>query len=432
MNGCRLLLGLIPAEEEAIEQALYLGEGLSVVASGADADELLALAQTQQAEAVLLSAALPGLDPALVARLRASGLRTAGLALNREAASFLAGLDLDLVVEAPFSPEQLLALLAGREAPARVAAPSESRRRPAVRAREGSVLAVVGSKGAPGSSELAASFAGLVAREWRLLLCELDGDGGQLALRLGADPREGSLLGLARAVAGNEPEPELLLSHWLLEPARGWPPVLLGPPEPPADLVETSGPGLVERLLAVLAASYPLVVCDVGQRLRRGGDPDAAVRLHRDVLTSADAVVQVIGSRQEQLRAGLAQSELLLEELAIAPERLRVAVNGQPGGAALATDASAAVLGRELARFGLTVDAWLPFDEKALRASTRLGLPLALARPKGTYAEAVGALASAVLLPGAPQPRARKRRLRPPAEAVAPPSLEEVRLPWRR
>jgi len=42
------------------------------------------------------------------------------------------------------------------------------------------------------------------------------------------------------------------------------------------------------------------------------------------VLATADVVVLVIGSRQEQLRAGLAQLELLLDELAIGPERLRV------------------------------------------------------------------------------------------------------------
>ena len=146
------------------------------------------------------------------------------------------------------------------------------------------MLAVVGSKGAPGSSELAASFAALVAREWQLLLCELDGDGGQLALRLGADPREGSLLGLARAVNARRGSTELLLSHWLIDAGRGWPTVLLGSPEPPADLAEATGPGMVERLLAVLAASFPLVVCDVGSEAapeqRRAGrrDPSAPRR----------------------------------------------------------------------------------------------------------------------------------------------------------
>ena len=433
MKGCRLLLGLIPAEEEAIEEALYRGEGVTVVASGADAHELLALAETHSAEAVLLSAALPGLEARQVARLRAAGLRTAGLALSREAASSLGELDLDLIVETPFSPERLLALLGGRSDPAEgVAAPPEPRRGPALRAREGSVLAVIGSKGAPGSSELAASFAALVARDWRVLLSELDGDGGQLSLRLGADPREGSLLGLARALKANEPELDVLLSHWLVEVGRGWPPVLLGSPDAPADLAEASGPGLVEPLLGVLAASFPLVVCDLGQRLRRGGEPDPSTRLHRDVLASADAVLQVIGSRQEQLRAGLAQTELLLEELAITPEALRVVVNGQPGSALPRSADTAAVLGRELARFGLVVDAWLPFDEKALRASTRLGVPLALARPKGSYAGALRELVSAVLLPGAPQPLARKRRLRPAAEPAEPPPPQEVTLPWRR
>jgi Flp pilus assembly CpaE family ATPase len=298
-------------------------------------------------------------------------------------------------------------------------------------------LAVVGSKGAPGASELAASFATIVARQWRLLLCELDGDGGQLALRLGADPREGSLLGLARAVKAHEPDQAGLLSHWLIDAGRGWPTVLLGSPQPPADLVDATGPGMVERLLTVLTESFPLVVCDVGQRLRRSnGDPDAATRLHRNVLASADAVVLVIGSRQEQLRAAIAQLELLLDELAVGPERLRVVVNGQPGTRAPRKTDTAGTISQELAAHGLTVDAWLPYDEKAQQASVRLGVPLAVARPRGAYARAVREFVEAVLLPGVPQPAARKRRLRPQARVQpptpAPAASGEVTLPWRQ
>ena len=436
---CRVLLGLVPAEEEAISDALYGSDAVSVVASGADARELLALAASHPVEAVLLSAGLPGLDAAQVVRLRGQGVRTAGLALDGHAFARLRELDLDVIVEAPLVQNQLVeSLLDDRgDASTLPSAPNQARRPMAAREREGSVLAVVGSKGAPGSSELAASFAALVAREWQLLLCELDGDGGHLALRLGADPREGSLLGLARALKASEPDPAALLSHWLIDAGRGWPSVLLGSPDPSADLADATVPGMVERILSVLAAPFPLVVCDVGQRLRRSsGDPDAATRLHRDVLATADVVVLVIGSRQEQLRAGLAQLELLLDELAIGPERLRVVVNGQPGtGAPRKTD-TAAPISQELAALGLTVDAWLPYDEKAQRASVRLGVPLAVAQPRGAYARAVRQLVEGVLLPGMPQPIARKRRLRPQPRvqppAAAPATAGEVTLPWRQ
>ena len=124
-----------------------------------------------------------------------------------------------------------------------------------------------------------------------MLLAEFDGDGGHLALRLGVDPREGSLLGLTRAMNAHEPELETLLPHWLTAGHRGWPTVLLGLPDPAADLAELRSPDITDRALTVLASCFPLVVCDVGHRLRRGSDPDtAAVRLHRDVITAADAV----------------------------------------------------------------------------------------------------------------------------------------------
>ena len=436
-NGFRLLLGLAPPDEDAIESALYGGDGLSVVASGADASELLNLAAADAVDCVLVSAGLPGLDAGHVARLRAKGLRTAGLALNEQAAALLAELDLDVIVQPPFSADGLLGLLRDRSAAREaIAAPVTSRGRAETRPqRDGSVVAVVGSKGAPGASELAASFAALVTRDWRVLLAEFDGDGGQLALRLGADPREGSLLGLVRALKADEPEPEALLPHWLVGDRRGWPAVLLGLPDPPIDLAETSSPGLIERLLTVLAASFPLIVCDVGDRLRRGGEADAAVRLHHDLLVGADAVLLVLGSRQEQLRAGFRQLEVLLDDLAIAPERLRVVVNGQAGSGALRGAATGAAITRELAGRGLAVDAWLPWDEKALRASVRLGAPLAIARPKGPYARALRELVEAVLLPSLPAPAARKRRLRPlatPAERPGDAEAQEVALPWRQ
>jgi Flp pilus assembly CpaE family ATPase len=292
---------------------------------------------------------------------------------------------------------------------------------------------VVGSKGAPGASELAASFAAAVAPRWPVLLAELDGDGGQLALRLDADPQQGSLLGLARALRRNEPEVRELLSRWLVGGERGWPQVLLGPPDPQRTLSDLVVPGVAQGLLDLLTDEFALVVCDVGSRLARGGEPDAAVRLHRDVLVAADAVVLVLGQRQEQLHAGFGQLELLLDELSIPVERLRVVVNGQGAPGAAASADTVAAITRELGKQGLTVDAWLPWDAKALRASVRLGVPLALARSRGNYAERLERLADSVLVPTTAQPLTRKQRLRPAASAVANSgAVAEVALPWRR
>ena len=433
--AARLLLGLTAEDEQAVEEALYGSPALRVLASGADAGELLELAAASPAELVLLSADLPGLDAPALARLRALGLRPVGLALDADAAARLAALDLDDVVRAPVHAAALLELLdaapAGwsfEPAPSRRALPLPRQRA----AREGSVVAVVGSRGAPGASELAVSFAALLARRHRVLLAELDGDGGRLALRLGVDPREGSLLAALRALRAGEANPAALLPHWLLEGRRGWPSVLPGLPDGAADLAEAPAAGLAAALLDLLAASFPLVVCDLGQRLAPGGERDLAVRLHREAALAADAVVALLGCRPDQLQAGLGQLDLLLGELCVAPELLRVVVNGQPGIRSPRLADADGALSRALAARGLAVDAWLPYDERALRASVRRRLPLASAAPRGGYARALAALAALVLLPSLPRPAARKRLLRPLPPDGRSSRGEEVALPWRR
>ncbi len=420
-----VLLGLAPHEEEAIEETLYASGKLRVLASGADAGELCALAARSRPDLVLVSAGLPGLDGAALMRLRALAPRLAGVALDERDAAALRALDLDHVLAVPLEADRLLALAAG-PVPA-VPAVQQPRSAAPAPARSGSVIAVVGAKGAPGASELAASFAALVARQHDLLLAELDADGGGLAARLGLDAQEGSLLGLTRALAAGEADIATLLPYWLAGGSRGWPPLLLGFPGPSADLAEALDAAPGGRLVDVLAASFPLVVCDVGQRLR-GGPGDLAARLHREVCLAADAVVVVLGTRPEQLRAGLAQLDLLAGELAIAPEALRVVVNGQP---CHPPGRCAASLTAELAARGLSADAWLPFDERALRAAVRRRLPLALAAPRGGYAGALAGLVAAVLLPSLPRPAARKRRLAPRGRGQGAPALEEVALPWR-
>ena len=433
-GGGRIVLGLTPAEEEAIEEALWSG-GLRVLASAADAGELLELVASSRPELVLVSAELPGLDAALLARLRSLGPRLAGLALDERAEALLGRLELDRVLRPPIEAARLLELLGAPGAESEPAAAQSAqvpRRAPAE--RPGNVVAVLGSKGSPGSSELAASFAALVARAHDVLLGELDGDGGGLALRLGVDPRQGSLLAPARALAGGAADARELLPRWVVGGVRGWPAVIVGPPDPGRDLVEIALPELAERLIGLLTASFPLVVLDVGHRLS-GGAGDLAAALHREAALGADVVLLALGARPDQLHVGLAQLDLLLGELGLPPEALRVAVNGQAGARSPREADAAGAITDELAARGLTVDAWIPFDERGLRAALRRGAPRATAAPRGPYARALGGLVSAILLPNLPRTAARKRRLRPGAvagRAAATAGSEEVVLPWRR
>ncbi|HET8895306.1 MAG TPA: hypothetical protein VFM96_14535 [Gaiellaceae bacterium] len=302
MNGApvRVLLGLAPPDEQAIEELLYGSEQLKIIAGGASASELIGVAAAHAADAILLSHDLPALDAGTISRLRAKGLRTVGVAASDAAAAALGELDVDVVLRHPFALDDLLdELREPIEEQAQISRNSSAGAQARERGRNGNVLAVIGSKGAPGASELALSLAALVARSRSVMLAEFDGDGGQLALRLGADPHAGSLLGAARALRRNDPELRELLSRWVAGGERGWPHVLLAPPDPQRTLGEVVVPGLAQGLVDLLAEQFALLVCDLGHRLTRSDQPDAAVRLHRDLLVCADVVVLVLGQRQE-------------------------------------------------------------------------------------------------------------------------------------
>ena len=298
------------------------------------------------------------------------------------------------------------------------------------------MLAVLGSRGAPGASELAGSLAALACADWRTLLVELDllGEGG-LALRLGVDPAQGSLLALLRATATGEPALGELLERWLVS-RNGWPPVLLAPADPGQVIAELDQPGAIRTALEALADAYPLVVADVGFLLAQPGGVGAVGRCHREALVTADAVLLTVGAREAQLDAGLAQLDLLLDELEIPQERIRVVCNGVGGPGAIPRAQLEQTLTVGLRERELAADALLPWDARALHKAVRTGLPLAASHPRGDYARTLARLLDTLFLPGTPVARSRKRLLAPPARPATEPQSaaredEEVVLPWR-
>jgi Flp pilus assembly CpaE family ATPase len=432
----RVLLGLTPLAERQIEEQLFGGErAITVVGSAADAHELIALAERRHADAAVLAAELPNLDAPACAQLRSHGLRLVGLALDDHNADTLAALPVDATLRPPLTGHDLAAACA--DAP--TAQPAEQKRvsRDAQRSHEraGSVLAVVPAGGSPGGSECAASLAALADLRWPTLLLELDLVGGALALRLGADPQHGSLLGLIRAHGGDGSLRELL-SHWTTDVAHGWPAVLVAPADTPAHIDELGQPSAIRAALDAAASVYPFVVADVGALLALPGELPKAVRAQREALIAADAVLLVIGAREDQLRAGRTQLTVLLDELGIPRERLRIAISGIGAAGAGRKHELEQAIAAELAELRLSVDAWLPYDARAATRARRSGSPLAIARRRGRYARAVRGLLDELLLPTQPVPRERKTRL-PVAVPSAAPTVtaaqadEEVALPWR-
>jgi Flp pilus assembly CpaE family ATPase len=435
----RLLLALTPLAERSVEETLFARDTeVQVVASAADVGQLLALSRQHDADAVLISPDLSGLATRHVAELRAHGLRLAGVALDERDLDTLVRFGIETVVQPPLAAAELRCALSDGVAAGpminrngRVAEHASSD--PDRAERSGSVIAVVGCAGSPGASECAASLAALAARRWPTLLVELDLDGGSLDLRLGADPRQGSLLGLVRASRQDGAHGELL-DRWTQGEQRGWPPVLLAPPDVDAQIEELARPGAIRAALDIAAALYPLVVCDIGSLLATPGVVPPAARCHREALLAADAVLLVIGARDEQVRAGSLQLAFLLDGLGIKRERLRLIVNGAGAPAAGQRSELEAVLARELAELRLTVDAWLPYDARAVRRARRNGTPLALARPRGSYARAALHVLDELLLPAQPVAKERKQRLPIPTmeKQVDEKQIKgEVALPWR-
>lgn len=436
-----VLLALSPIVEQSVAPLLF-GEqaAVRVVASLL---ELVALERTlhdsgTDAVALLVSADLAGLTPGLLGRARSHGLRVVGIASEDADAALLRELPLDAVLIAPIDGPGLQAAIhtsipSGNNGTATAAPTPRTRGRD----RQGTVLAVVGSRGAPGASELAGSLAALASPGWRALLVELDllGDGG-LALRLGCDPAQGSLLALLRATATGEPALGELVGRWLVS-RSGWPPVLLAPADPGQVIAELDQPGAIRTGLEALADAYPLVVADIGFLLSLPGGVGAVGRCHREALLAADAVVLTVGAHEAQLDAGLAQLDLLLDELDIPRERIRVVCNGVGGPGAIPRLQLEQTLTIGLRERELAADALIPWDARALSKAVRTGLPLATAHPHGGYARTLRRLLDTLFLPGTPVARNRKRLLSSPARTAAEPEQsferedEEVVLPWR-
>lgn len=426
-----VVLALTPVAEQAIEGLLFGPEApIEPRASVAEADELEREAVAVAAEAVLLSPGLSGLSAAHCARVRALGLRLVGLALDQRERDALAALAVDEIVDGSVSADELVRATGGDDGPPQslaVARPPDA----AAGARgKGSVLAVVGSKGAPGASECAASLAALAAQRWPALLVELDMLSGGLDVRIGTGAQQGSVLGLARAASCGEPI-DGLLERWVTA-APGWPPVLLAPTELDGALGELARPGATAAALRALRARMPLTVCDVGFVLDTGDEVAPPARVHREALVSADVVLLVLGARDAHQRPGIAQLDLLLGPLAIPPQRLRVAVNGVGGPGAASEQTLNETLLPRLAERGLTADAWLAWDGRALERARRKGPPLAIARRRGRYAKVLTQLVDEMFLPASPTPRARKHKLAPAITRHEASSEErEVALPWR-
>lgn len=439
-----VVLALTPLAERQVEPLLFdtsEREPLGLLASVLLAAELQRIVERHKPDAVLLSPGLSGITRAHCQALRTDGVRVIGLALDARETDELTALGVNQILQCSVSRPELLDAIRSKTEPIPAVAPAAPNT-PTPRGeheqderdrRRGSVLAVIGSKGAPGASECAASLAAVAERRWPVLLAELDALGPTLAVRLGKDAGSGSMLGLLRAnTQADQGTVSELLERWLIQ-REGWPRVLLGAPDPQA-LCALAQPGAIAGALRALAGVYPLVVCDVGFALTDSLLP--AAHVHREALLGADAALIVLGASETQLHHGLTQLTAILQ-LGVPPARLRVVLagTGAPGHTGKATVTR--TVAQRLAEHELTLDALLPWDARALARARRTGVPFALARRRGPYARAIKRLLDELFLPTGPaKTTTRKLRLPIPgqtqhAEPQHAVEQEEVALPWR-
>src|SRR5919106_1381637 len=257
MERVPVVLGLTPVAERSVEHLLFGRDAvLEPLAGAADADDLERTVFEADTAAVLLSSDLAGLTSGHCARIRATGVGVIGLAKDSWERQRLRAFGVDDVL-GPEDPEEAFLAALGGPSAAEIDTSTRGGPEELLTARfeqedRGSVLAVIGSKGAPGASECAASLAAFAGERWPSVLVELDALGGGLDLRLGADARQGSILDLARAVRAGDGALGELLERWLAV-REGWPPVLVGAPDPVQALSELARPGVVAGALRALA-----------------------------------------------------------------------------------------------------------------------------------------------------------------------------------
>ena len=280
--------------------------GVVVLRRCVDVDDLLAAAAARQSDVAVVAVDAPGLDAAVVARLRHHGVRPVAVlpGASEAAAERAARVGISATVPETTLGRLPAALVAdeppGDQLPAGWPV-GEGADTPVVSAADGAsdpeaggrVLAVWGPAGAPGRTTVAAGLAAELARRGvDTLLVDADPYGGAVAQVLGVLDEVSGLLAASRlAGTGQLPDrlPEVVRA---LSPHLG---LVSGLPRP--DRWSEVRPGVLDSLLGA-ARRHGHVVVDTGFCLEDDPGAELAGRSGRNQLTlealaAADAIVAV-------------------------------------------------------------------------------------------------------------------------------------------
>lgn len=410
-----------PALEAVVIRGLAeSGDEVQVVRRCVEVSDVLAVAASGRARAVVIGDNLAGLDADVVRQLAAYGV--VPIALAEPHHRWPSAYAIDIVLDAAATPGDLadrivtaartgvrdltLASADAASTPPEGAAPPVS-----TATARGTVIAVWGPTGAPGRSTVALGIADEAARlEHPTLLVDADPYGGAQAAMLGLLDESPGIAAACRAAAAGTLDAAGLNRISLQIAARLK--LLTGISR--ADRWPELRPAAVETVIAQARASSAVTVIDCGFCIeedeeltydslapRRNAATTTALRL-------ADEVVLVAaGDPVGVARAVRAAQDLRALLPSVTP---RLVVNKvRPG---VLDGDPAAQLDDAFARFtGLPVARLLPSDGKAVDTALRSGRALAEAAPGSALRRALTAL-TADLLPAAASASARPGRRR--------------------
>lgn len=416
-------IGIVTAiANPALEAVVISGLGqsaddIAVVRRCVEVADVLAIAASGQARAVVIGDNLAGLDADIVTRIAAHGV--VPIALTEPGSSWPSAHYFPVVLDATTDPATLARqietaaragvthrpLLHDTEATAPHPASSAQPLR-------GRVIAVWGPAGAPGRSTVAVGIADEIARlEHHTLLIDADPYGGSLGAMLGLlDESPGIAAACRAAAAGTLDSTSLARTCLQVAPnlrmltgiSRGdrWPELR---------------PSGIEALLAQARALAAVTVVDCGFSIeedeeltydtlapRRNGATTTALQL-------ADEVLLVIGCDPVSVARGIRAAQELRDLFpAITP---RIVVN-QVRSSVLNGDPQVQ-LDEALQRYaGLSAHSLLPLDRKACDAALLRGRMLAEVAPSSSLRKALTGLARTLVPAADPAPRRRRRRAR--------------------
>lgn len=383
-----VIVALRGAEEAEVAAAIGRHPDLAVARRCADLTEAVAAAQAGVG-GVLLLAALPGLDRAVIRRVAKAGVAIVGRPDGAAAAASLAALGVTRVLSPGLEPDAVAQALAdGETAPATPSSTGGGEE-----ADEGVLVAVWGPTGAPGRTSVAVNVAAESARRGvDTVLADADTYGGAIAPALGISDEAPGIAALARAALRGELTDASLSRHAV--PAGAGLRVLTGIPRP--DRWPELPAAALEPLWALLRSRAALTVVDCGFSVETGAGAEARNAATLSALEAADAVV-VVGSAEPIGVQRLVQAVSDLGALAAVAAAPRLVVVNRVRASVAGSRAEEAVADA-LARYANVPEIWpVAFDARAFDAAARAGAPLADVALRSPARRAIQALADGVI-----------------------------------